>query len=83
MPISYASRSLNDAEIKYFTTEKELLAIIFAVQHFRPYLYGRKFLLVTDHRPLVWLHNLKDPNSRLGRRKVKLSEYDYEIIYKP
>ena len=60
----------------------ELLAIVFAVQHFRPYLYGRKFLLITDHRPLVWIHNLKDSNSRLGRWKIKLSEYDYDIIYK-
>ena len=83
LPIAYASRTLKDAEVRYFTTEKKLLAIVFAVQHFRPYLYGRKFLLVTDHRPLVWLHNLKDPNSRLGRWKIKLSEYDYTIVYKP
>ena len=85
LPIAYASRTLNDAEIKYFTTEKELLAIVFAVQHFRPYLYGRKFILVTDLLGCVtiWLHNLKDPNSRLGRWKMKLSEYEYEIVYKP
>ena len=83
LPIAYASRTLNDAEIKYFTTEKELLAIVFVVQHFHPYLYGRKSILVTDHRPLIRLHNLKDPNSRLGRWKIKLSEYEYEIVYKP
>ena len=83
LPISFASRSLNPAEINYFTTEKELLAIVWAVQHFRPYLYGRKFTLVTDHRPLIWLHNLKDPISRMARWKIKLSEYEYEIVYKP
>lgn len=83
LPISFASRTLNPAECNYTTSEKELLAIVFAVQHFRPYVYGRKFTLVTDHRPLVWLHGLKDPVSRLARWKIKLSEYDYDIVYKP
>lgn len=82
-PISYASRVLNDAEKNYSTIEKELLAIIYAVQHFRPYLYGKKFKLITDHKPLTWLHRLKDPTSRLARWRIKLAEYDYEIIYKP
>ena len=53
LPISYASRALQGAQLKYNVTEKELLAIIFAVIQFRPYIYGRKFTLVTDHRPLV------------------------------
>lgn len=83
LPIAYGSRALNSAEINYFTTEKELLACVWAVQHFRPYLYGRDFTLVTDHRPLVWLHSLKDPVSRLARWKIKLNEYNYTIIYKP
>jgi len=53
------------------------------VQHFRPYLYGKKFKLITDYKPLTWLHKLKDPTSRLARWRIKLAEYDYEIIYKP
>jgi len=53
------------------------------VQHFRPYLYGKKFKLITDHKPLTWLHKLKDPTLRLARWRIKLAEYDYEIIYKP
>ena len=83
LPVAYASRAMIGAELNYSTTEKELLAMVYAVKHFRPYLYGRKFYLVTDHRPLVWLHNLKGPISRLARWRVLLSDYDYEIVHKP
>ena len=83
LPIAYMSRTLKTAELNYSTTEKELLAIIFAVNQFRPYVFGRKFTLVTDHRPLIWLHNLKDHASRLARWKIQLSEYNYDIQYKP
>lgn len=83
LPISFASRTLNKAEIHYSTTEKELLAIVWATKHFRTYLYGQKFVIVTDHRPLIWLFNCKDPSSRLIRWRLKLEEYDYDIHYKP
>ena len=83
LPIAYASRTLNDAETRYATIEKELLAILFGVENFRPYLYGKNFTLVTDHRPLVWLHNVKNPGSRLVRWSLRLKEYDYIIVYKP
>lgn len=81
-PISYASRTLNDSEINYSTIEKELLAIVWATKYFRPYLFGRKFKVITDHKPLQWLMNLKEPSSRLTRWRLKLSEYDYTITYK-
>lgn len=83
MPISYVSRLLNPAEQNYSTIEKELLAIVYCVQQFRPYLYGRQFDLFTDHRPLVWLNSVKDPTSRLVRWRLKLMEYDYKVTYKP
>lgn len=82
LPIAYASRTLNKAEINYSTIEHELLAIVWAVQHFRPYLFGRKFTIYTDHRPLAFLFNCKNQSSRLLRWRLKLEEYEYTIKYK-
>ncbi|XP_011860867.1 PREDICTED: uncharacterized protein LOC105558005 [Vollenhovia emeryi] len=82
LPIAYTSRVLNAAEQNYSTIEKECLAIIYCVSHFRPYLYGKPFTIVTDHKPLVWLHSVKDPSSRLWKWRTKLLEYEYEIKYK-
>lgn len=82
LPISYTTRVLNAAEKNYSTIEKEFLAIIYCVSHFRPYLYGRKFTLVTDHRPLTWIHRVKDPTSRLMKWRLNLEEYDYTVIFK-
>lgn len=81
-PLSYYSRTLNSAERNYSTIEKELLAIVDSTKHFRPYLFGQKFVIETDHNPLVWLSKLKEPNSRLIRWKLKLEEFDFSIIYR-
>ena len=80
-PVAYASRSLNKAERNYPTVEKELLAVVWAVKHFRPYLYGRKFTIKTDHKPLVYLFNMRDPSSRLIKFRLQLEEYDYTVEY--
>lgn len=82
LPVAYASRTLNDSEQNYSTIEKELLGIVWATKYFRPYIFGRKFNLVTDHKPLQWLFSLKEQNSKLLRWRIKLEEYDYNIIYK-
>jgi hypothetical protein len=82
LPVAYASRSLNQAESHYTTSEKELLAIVWATKYFRPYLYGRRFKVVSDHKPLVWIMNVKDPGSRLMRWRIQLAEYDYDIVHK-
>lgn len=82
LPVAYASRTLNDSEQNYSTIEKELLAIVWATKYFRPYLFGRKFNIITDHKPLQWLFSLKYPNSKLIRWRFKLEEFDYNIIYK-
>ncbi|PNF16929.1 hypothetical protein B7P43_G03694 [Cryptotermes secundus] len=81
-PIAYARRTLNKAELNYATVEKELLAIVWACKHFRPYLLGRKFQIVTDHKRLTWIFNVKDTSSRLMRWKLLLEEYDYEIQHR-
>lgn len=59
-----------------------MLAIVWVVKYFRPYLFGNKFTLVTDHKPVIWLMNFKEPNSKIVRWRLQLLEYDFEIIYK-
>ncbi|KAJ8709933.1 hypothetical protein PYW07_009299 [Mythimna separata] len=80
-PVAYASRGLNEAERRYPTIEKELLAIVWSVKHFRPYLYGRQFRIQTDHRPLVYLFGMRDPSSRLLKFRLQLEEYNYSVEY--
>lgn len=82
-PIAFASRTLTKTEENYSAIEKELLAIDWACKYFRPYLFGRKFTLFTDHKPLTYALNLKSPNDRLIKMKLRLEEFDYEIQYKP
>ena len=80
--MAYTSRTLNTAEVRYDTYEKEDLAIVYSVLHFCPYLYGRKFTLVTDHKPLLWFRTYKDGNARVLRWRLKLAEYEYDVVYK-
>ena len=65
--IYYASKLLNDAQLNYATTEKELLAVIFALEKFRSYLVGSKVIIYTDHSALKYLLAKKDAKPRLIR----------------
>ncbi|XP_026332438.1 uncharacterized protein K02A2.6-like [Hyposmocoma kahamanoa] len=85
-PIAYASRVLNAAEKGYSQIEREALAIIYGARKFHQYLYGRKFILRTDHKPLVTIFGNKTgipvmAASRLQRWAVILAGYDYSIEY--
>ena len=80
--IAYSSKHLNDREAKWSTTEKEAYAIIHAINVFKPYLYGRQFTVVTDHRPLEWLMSKNEPAGRLARWALKIQEYNIKIGYR-
>ncbi len=81
--IAYASRTLTKAERNYCVTRRELLAVVFYVRYFRPYLYGRHFTIRTDHGSLRWLLNFRNPEGQIARWTQILGEYDYEIIHRP
>lgn len=80
--IAYASRLLSDQEKKYTTTEKEALALVWAVRKYRPYLEGYHFLAITDHVALRWLMKLQDPTGRLARWVMELQQHDFEVQYR-
>lgn len=82
-PVAYASHQLNSAEQKYGATEQECLAVAWAVCHFRCYLYGRSFKVVTDCQLLKWLMNKRDPSLRLARWNLLLQEYSFDIVHRP
>ncbi|XP_034197286.1 uncharacterized protein LOC117612730 [Prunus dulcis] len=77
--IYYASRTLNDAQLNYSTTEKELLAVIFALEKFRSYLIGTKVIVFSDHAALRYLLQKKDAKPRLIRWTLLLQEFDLVI----
>ncbi|XP_070677840.1 uncharacterized protein [Malus domestica] len=77
--IYYASRTLNDAQLNYSTTEKEILAIVFALDKFRSYILGTKVIIYTDHAALKYLLTKKETKPRLIRWMLLLQEFDVEI----
>ena len=81
--VAYASKTFNKAQQQYCTTRRELLAMVEMISHFRHYLWGRNFLLRTDHASLKWLINFKKPEGILARWLAALSTYDFEIEHRP
>jgi len=79
----YASRGLKPNEANYAPTKLECLAVIWAVKLFRPYLLGKKFMIITDHSALTGLLKTPNPTGIIARWIVTLSEYDFDIKYRP
>ena len=77
--IAYVSRMLDGAHCNYHTTEKELFAVVFALEKFRSYLLGTKVIVFTDHATLRYLLKKNESKSRLIRWILLLQEFDLEI----
>lgn len=81
--IAYMSKSLSHQERNYSATEREALAVLTAIEHWRCYLEnGLKFTIYTDHSSLKWFLNLNNPTGRLARWGVRLSAYNFEIKHR-
>jgi transposase InsO family protein len=80
--VAYASRSLTGPETRYSATDLECRGVLFAVSQFRPYIFGRKFQLETDHRALVWLLTTIHSNGRLQRSAMEMQTYQYDVVHK-
>lgn len=82
-PIAYASRILKDAETRYSATEREGLAVVWAVGKFKSYVMGSPFVVITDHAPLKALRTKANLEGRLLSFAEKLASYDYDVVYRP
>ncbi|CAM9961879.1 unnamed protein product, partial [Heterosigma akashiwo] len=81
-PICFASKKLNVHQLNYSVTEKEGLAVLWGVEHFRTMLLGRFFMLETDHSALRSILTTRNPEGRLARWVLKLQEFDFEVVYR-
>ena len=79
--VAYASRTLTKAEGKYCATRREMLALVWGVRQYCPYVYGQSFTIRTDHNTLRWLQNFQDPEGQVARWLEVLSEYTFKVIH--
>ena len=85
-PVAYASRSMSETEMRYAQIEKEALAVTWACEKYTDYLLGRKFLIESDHKPLIPLLNTKQLDNlppRVLRFRLRLARYDYTVQHVP
>ena len=83
--VAYASKSLTSAQSNYSNIERETLGMVYGITRFHTYLFGTKFTLVTDHKPLemIWRKPLQSAPPRLQRLLVKLQGYNFDVEYHP
>ncbi len=82
MPVAFFSKQLRGAQRNYSAQELEGVGVYEAIRHFAYFLYGRKFTVVTDHKGLVNLMSGKQDNRRIYNWCLKLTEYDFEMVYR-
>ncbi|KAL8607946.1 hypothetical protein ACOMHN_005501 [Nucella lapillus] len=84
-PIAFASKALTDSEQRYANIERELLAVVFGCERFHTYVFGKEFVVETDHKPLEQIHkkSLASTSPRLQRMMLRLQQYDIQIQYRP
>ncbi|PAA63097.1 hypothetical protein BOX15_Mlig014814g1 [Macrostomum lignano] len=84
LPVAFASRTLNKAERNYSATDRELLALVWSLKHFRAYLCNvRDFTVFTDHQPLKGLLQTKEPEGRLARWLDTIQQFNFALCYRP
>jgi transposase InsO family protein len=81
--IAYASKSNSPSESRYSSYEGEMLAAVWAVNHWRYYLMGHHFTLMTDHQPLKWLMTTQHLTGKYARWALRMQEYDFDIVHRP
>ena len=81
--VEYASRTLTKAECAWSATEQEALAVKWACEVMRPYVYGVRFTVITDHRALQWVFQNQSNNLRLARWALLLAEYNFRVVHRP
>ena len=79
--LGFASKSLSKSKRSYCVTRRELLAVIYFVKHYRPYLYDREFTIQTEHISLQWLLRVREPEGQNARWTQTLGEYQYRIVH--
>jgi len=82
-PIAFASKLLNSAQRNYTVTDRECLAIVWALEHFNTYVEGHKYTVITDHAALSYLKNTVHSKQRMHRLALKLQPYELTVEYKP
>ena len=84
-PIAFAPKALTRAESRYANIKRELLAVVYGCEKFHTYLYGRKFVVESDHKPLEMIQkkNFASSPPRLQRMLLRLQMYDFEITWRP